>query len=169
MSRTAAARTTTNADADLPLADSIGAAVRFTHRAFADDLQARLAAHEVNVGMWYFLRALWESDGITQRELSRVVGVSEPTTVQQLKKMQTGGLIERRPSASDRRKVHVYLTPRGRALRRRLLPYAIEVNAAALEGVSPGEISALRATLAKIRANLARRERARLTPASDPA
>ncbi len=47
---------------DFPLNASIGALIRFTHRAFADDLQAHLLEHRVNVGMWYFLRALWEQD-----------------------------------------------------------------------------------------------------------
>jgi DNA-binding MarR family transcriptional regulator len=143
---------------DFPLDASIGAAVRFTQRAFADDLQAYLQRHRVNVGMWYFLRALWENDGLTQRELSRLIGVSEPTTVQQLKRMQADGLIERRPSKSDRRKVHVHLTRRARILRRKLLPYAIDVNEAAVDGLTASEVAQLQHTLQKIRSNLRRRE-----------
>lgn len=149
---------------DFPLAASVGAAVRRTHRAFADDLQARLAAHAVNVGMWYFLRLLWEQDGLTQRELAGRIGVSEPTCAQQLARMARQGLIERRPSRADRRKVHVHLSPAGRALRRELLPYAAEVNAAALAGIGAREIAALRATLDKICANLAARHARRTEP-----
>ena len=143
---------------DFPLNASIGALIRFTHRAFADDLQAHLLEHRVNVGMWYFLRALWEKDGLTQRELSRLIGVTEPTALQQLRKMQADGLIERRPSQQDRRKIHIHLTRRGRALRRKLVPYAVEVNGAALEGLAPREIEQLRMTLQKVRNNLQRRE-----------
>lgn len=142
---------------DFPLDASIGALVRFTHRAFADDLQAHLLEHRVNVGMWYFLRALWEEDGLTQRELSRLIGVTEPTALQQLRKMQADGLIERRPSQSDRRKVHIFLTRQGRSLRRKLMPYAMEVNAAALEGLDSREIRQLHQTLQKVRGNLQRR------------
>ena len=142
---------------DLPLEASIGALIRFTHRAFADDLQAHLLEHRVNVGMWYFLRALWEEDGLTQRELSRLIGVTEPTALQQLRKMEADGLIERRPSQQDRRKVHIFLTRAGRALRHTLIPYAMEVNAAALEGLDPQEIRQLHETLQKVRSNLQRR------------
>jgi DNA-binding MarR family transcriptional regulator len=148
-------------DIDFPLKDSLGALIRFTHRAFADDLQAHLSEHQVNTGMWYFLRTLWEEDGLTQRELSRLIGVSEPTTVQQLKKMEARGLVERRPSQLDRRKVHIYLTRQARALRGKLVPYAVEVNAAAIEGLSTREVEQLHRTLEKIRANLGRRYVAR--------
>jgi len=148
---------TAETDTDFPLDQSIGALIRFTHRAFAEDLQSHLSEHEVSVGMWYFLRALWEKDGLTQRELSRLIGVSEPTAVQQLRKMEAQGLIERRPSASDRRKTHIHLTRRGNALRGKLVPYAKTVNAAALDGISEREIARLRLTLDKIRANLEQR------------
>jgi MarR family transcriptional regulator, organic hydroperoxide resistance regulator len=147
---------------NFPLQESIGALIRFTHRGFADDLQAHLHEHLVNVGMWYFLRALWEQDGLTQRELSRAIGVSEPTTVQQLRKMEDQGLIERRRSSNDRRKTHIFLTRKARGLRRKLIPYAREVNDAALENISSLEIDRLRATLEKIRNNLRRREAARV-------
>ena len=148
--------TQTNA-IDFPLEASIGALIRFTHRAFADDLQAHLLEHRVNVGMWYFLRVLWEEDGFTQRELSRLIGVTEPTALQQLRKMQADGLIERRPSQHDRRKVNIFLTREGRLLRRKLMPYAMEVNAAALEGLDQREITQLHETLHKVRDNLQRR------------
>ena len=151
-------------DIEYPLAASVGAAIRFTHRAFAQDLQAHLAEHHVNVGMWFFLRTLWEEDGLTQRELSRRVGAMEPTTVQQLRKMEDLGLIVRRRSTADRRKVHVHLTRAARALRRQLLPYAVDVNAAALAGLKVHEIEALQATLAKIRNNLQQRQSAREKP-----
>ena len=140
-----------------PLKASIGALVRFTHRAFTDDLQAHLLEHRVNVGMWYFLRALWEEDGLTQRELSRLIGVTEPTALQQLRKMQAKGLIERRPSHSDKRKVHIFLTPEGRSLRRKLMPYVMEVNEVALAGLNAREIRHLREILSKVRDNLQRR------------
>jgi hypothetical protein len=59
---------------------------RFAHlvkdatRALVRALQRRLAAFDVPFGHWAFLRILWESDGLTQRELSREAGVMEPTT-----------------------------------------------------------------------------------------
>jgi DNA-binding MarR family transcriptional regulator len=139
---------------DYPLAFSIGSAIRTTHRHFAQELQERLAPYDIPIGMWYFLRALWEEDGLTQRQLSQRVGSMEPTTVEQLRNMERRGYVERRRSLDDRRKIHVHLTESGRALKIDLMPFAIDVNRLALDGLSDGEIGFLRLILERIRANL---------------
>lgn len=142
---------------DFPMEQSIGAQVRRTARLFAQDLQAALAPHDVPVGMWYFLRVLWEEDGLTQREISERVGATAPTSVEQLRNIEARGWILRKPSAQDRRKLHFHVTLEGRALERRLLFYAAEVNAAALAGLTEGEIGFLRLALLRIQENLGRR------------
>ncbi|HXE03592.1 MAG TPA: MarR family transcriptional regulator [Methyloceanibacter sp.] len=147
-----------------PLEHSVGYLVRVTHRSFAQDLQAYLTPHEIPIGMWYFLRALWQEDGLTQRELSQRVGAMEPTTVEQLKNMERRGFVERRRSAADRRKIHIFMTEEGRALSSRLLPYAMEVNAVALDGLTEGEIGFLRLVLARIKHNLDARQGQRGLP-----
>ena len=45
-----------------PPDQSVGYLLRDTHRAFMRILQTRIAADNVTVGMWFFLRALWEED-----------------------------------------------------------------------------------------------------------
>lgn len=151
-------------EAHHPLDFSVGYLLRVTHRCFAQDLQRHLAPYDVPMGMWYFLRALWQENGLTQRELSRRVGSMEPTTVEQLKNMERRGFIERRRSTDDRRKIHVSLTPEGRALVRGLLPFAEAVNAKALEGLSEGEIGFLRLVLSRMKKQFEAREAA--TPAT---
>src|SRR6187401_2347818 len=84
-------------------------------------LQVRLAAHYVSFGHWTFLRILWEGDGISQRELSDQAGVMEPTTFSALKAMERLGYVVRRQVGKDRKKVFVFLTPKGRALKSRLV------------------------------------------------
>jgi DNA-binding MarR family transcriptional regulator len=137
-----------------PMEHSVGSAVRLTHRGFAQALQDSLAPYDIPVGMWYFLRVLWEEDGLTQRELSKRSGSMDSTTVEQLKNMENAGYILRRRSTEDRRKIHVYLTPKGRALEAKLLPFAVAVNNRALQGLNDGEIGFLRLVLSRIRANL---------------
>jgi len=160
-------------DVDYPLAFSIGSAIRTTHRQFAQDLQDRLAPYDIPVGMWYFFRALWEEDGLTQRELSQRVGSMEQTTVEQLRNMERRGYIERRRSVDDRRKMHVHLTSAGLALKNQLMPFAIDVNRVALQGLSEGEVGFLRLVLARIRSNLdahlSRPRRPEAAPALDKA
>ena len=141
---------------DLPPAQSVGYLVREAHRAFLRALAARISRHRVSIGMWYFLRALWEQDGITQRELSHRVRMMEPTTAAALESMERAGLIRRKRNTKDRRKINIHLTDRGRGLREVLIPGAIEVNRVALEGLPPDAIAKLRDHLSLITRNLDR-------------
>jgi DNA-binding MarR family transcriptional regulator len=52
--------------------------------------------------------------------------------------------------------MHVFLTPKGRALERKLVPLAVEVNRRAVAGVRPAEIAATRRTLRAVLDNLER-------------
>ncbi len=140
----------------LPPSRSVGYLVRQTHRAFTRSLQARIAPHGVSVGMWFFLRALWQEDGISQRELSHRVGMMEPTTASALNTMERRGFVRRLRNRTDRRILNVFLTERGRALKRELLPLAAEVNEVALRGVAADEVARVRAVLGKLQANLDR-------------
>jgi DNA-binding MarR family transcriptional regulator len=135
---------------------SLGYLVRDTFRAFTRELESRIVAEaEVSIGHWYFLRALWEEDGLNQRELSRRVGMMEPTTVTAVNGMEAKGLVRRDRDAADRRKMNVFLTPEARRLKNRLLPCAKAVNELAAQGLSESEVAALRALLERVRGNLA--------------
>src|SRR6188474_1271077 len=140
--------------------DRLAHLVKDATRALVRALQTRLAAHNVSFGHWTFLRILWEGDGLTQRELSEEAGVMEPTTFTALKAMERLGYIARRQVGGDRKKVYVFLTPRGRALKRDLVPLAEEVNAAAARGVRKADIAVTRAVLLAIIENLAREDAA---------
>src|SRR3954451_24656235 len=79
----------------LPLDRSVGYQIRQTHRLVQRALQARIGQHGVTLGMWYYLRVLWELDGLTRRELSRMVGTMEPTTLSALASMEKEGFVRR--------------------------------------------------------------------------
>ena len=70
------------------------------------------------------------------------------------------GLITRRRAPGNKKNLYVYLTPKGRALKRKLVPLAQEVNAVAVEGVSDRKVEHTRQTLLAIIENLARDEAA---------
>jgi DNA-binding MarR family transcriptional regulator len=138
--------------------DRMAHLVKDATRALVRSLQTRLATHGVPFGHWTFLRILWESDGLTQRELSREAGVMEPTTFVALRAMESRGYIVRRQLAGNRRKMHIFLTARGRALKRTLVPLAEAVNRVAVRGVTSADIAATRRTLMAMLVNLAREE-----------
>lgn len=135
--------------------NSIGYLTRIAFRAFSRALEVRTTPHGVSSGQWRFLRVLWREDGITQRELSRRVGMREPTTVIALKSLERSGFVTRKKSEEDRRKVHVFLTPQARTLEAVLLPAVAEVNDVALAGLTPAEIDTLRKALSMVGRNLA--------------
>jgi DNA-binding MarR family transcriptional regulator len=137
-----------------PLENSTGYLLRKTHRSFARAMQQQIAQRGVTIGMWYFLRILWEEDGLTQRELSQRIEMMEPTTATALRNMEERNLVRRVRNATDKRKVNIYLTEEGLALREVLLPHAQAVNDTALAGVSPEDLACFRRVLCQMRTNL---------------
>jgi DNA-binding MarR family transcriptional regulator len=119
-------------------------------------LQWRLAAHGVSFGHWTFLRILWARDGLTQRELSDQAGVTAPTTVAAIRAMEKLGYVTRSQTSANRKNIYVHLTPKGRALRAKLVPLAEEVNEIGLRGVSGEERAATQRTLLAIIDNMSR-------------
>jgi MarR family transcriptional regulator, organic hydroperoxide resistance regulator len=134
--------------------DRMAHAVKDLLRMIQRAMQIRLAAHSVSIGHWVFLRILWEREGITQRELSELAGVSEPTTYSALLSMEKVGYITRHKVPSNMRNLSVCLTPEGRALKGVLVPLAEEVNAVAMGDLSAQEVAQFRQTLVRMIANL---------------
>jgi len=136
--------------------DRLAHLIKDATRGLVRALQMRLAEHAVSFGHWTFLRILWESDGLTQRELSVQAGLMEPTTFSALKAMEKLGYIVRRQRPDNRKNVHVFLTPKGRALKAKLVPLAEEVNEIAVRGISATDVAATRRALLAMIENLAR-------------
>jgi MarR family transcriptional regulator, organic hydroperoxide resistance regulator len=141
---------------DFPPAQSSGYLVRDAHRAFQRLLEKRIAPYGVTRGQWYFLRVLWNEDGLSQRELSARVGMMEPTTVIALRSMEKSGLIRRVRSADDKRKTHVWLTPKAKRMRGKLLQVARTITDEAETGVAREDLAVLRRILPRLTANLDR-------------
>ena len=138
--------------------------MRDVARAQMRALQVRLTAHGVSFGHWTFLRILWIQDGLTQRELSDLAGVMEPTTFSAVRAMEGMGLIERRQLEGNRKNVHVFLTPQGRALEKLLVPLAEDVNRASVRGIPERSVAIVRKSLLKMIENLADEEASQSEP-----
>lgn len=136
--------------------DRMAHLVKDTTRSFLRSLQVRLAAYDVSLGHWTFLRILWERDGITQRELSQEAGLMEPTTFVALRAMEELGYITRDRLPENRKNIYVHLTSKGRALKKKLVPLAEEVNALAMKGLKVADVDTTRRCLLVMLDNLAR-------------
>ena len=138
--------------------DRLAHLIKDATRSLVRGLQIRLAEYDVSFGHWAFLRVLWERDGLTQRELSEAAGVMEPTTYTALKAMETLGYVERRHLPGNNKNMHVYLTRSGKALKKKLVPLAEEINAIGTRGLEDDEIQTARKVLLTIITNMAENE-----------
>lgn len=141
-------------DTDFPLELSVGYQVRQTHRALQRFLQLKIEPYDVTLGTWYFLRALWHEDGLTQRELSRRIGTKEPTTLAAIENMARRGLVRRVRDKTDRRKWHIRLTPKAHEMKKELIPLAREVVSSAVLGLGTRNVQELLTSLVEIQNNI---------------
>lgn len=140
---------------DEGLDDRLAHLIKDATRALVRALQIRLIEYDVSFGHWTFLRILWEEDGITQRALSEAAGVMEPTTYSALTGMEKLGYVERRQSPENKKNMYVFLTEQGRALEKKLVPLAIEVNEISMRGTNEEDIRTTRKVLLGMIKNLA--------------
>ena len=138
--------------------DRLAHLVKDATRGLLRALQIRLTSYGVSFGHWAFLRILWENDGLTQRQLSEQAGLMEPTTSSALTALEKLGYVRRRQMPDNRKNVYVFITPKGRALKARLVPLAERVNEIAVQGATAAEISVTRKTLLLMVENLAQDE-----------
>lgn len=134
--------------------DSLPQIIRDVNRGFARAVQGRIASFGISMGHWFFLRALWIEDGLTQRELSQRAGMMEPTTVTAINAMERQDLVRRVRNHHDRRKVNVFLTDRGRALQHEVLPSVAGVATGAVQGLPADEVTRAVELLRKVGLNL---------------
>lgn len=120
---------------DLPFEDSIAAISRSIFRQFTKSLEFRVAKENITLGMFLYLRIMNEHDGITQGEISRILGIRGPTASKVIEVLEQRGWVLRVRSQEDKRRATLFLTKVGGELRQRLIQYAIEVQDLALEGV----------------------------------
>ena len=113
-----------------------------------------MSSFGVSTGQWPLLLQLWEQDGLSQKNLSRKVGIEEATTTNTIKRMERDGLIHRSRSSKDRREIIVYLTQKGHELKDDLLPFVQEVNALSTHGMAPQDKARLNSLLSYIIARL---------------
>jgi DNA-binding MarR family transcriptional regulator len=97
----------------------------------------RIAHLGITPDQFTILRWLLESDpqGVTQRELTRMM-LSDPNTITSiLKRMESSRLIQRRTDAADRRANRIRLTPHGRAKYHTARAFAVQLQQQVLDSL----------------------------------
>ena len=136
------------------LDDSVGYMLSVTERRMIPFLKTCLMSEGIGYGIWYFLRVLWEEDGLSQKELTYRTGFTQPTSVEAVRTMKRRGLVRVADDPRDARQMRIYLTQAGRDIKDELLPKVARINDIALAGVSETDLEMLRNVLRKIRLNM---------------
>jgi MarR family transcriptional regulator, organic hydroperoxide resistance regulator len=105
--------------------------------------QRHLAAKGVRFSVWRLLVSLVGTNGLTIGELADELLLQQPTVTKIVDRLVTDGLVARRSSPGDRRRVIVDLTPRGSALVRVLRKEAEQHQNAVLAAYSKSEVETL--------------------------
>jgi DNA-binding MarR family transcriptional regulator len=135
---------------DVPIPLGVSHHLRRAHNALRAQITQNLDRHDISMKHFHFLKALQFEDGITQVELSRRVGVERATVTVVVEELEQLGYVRRTRNKTDRRKMHVFLTPKGRRTRAALAETIAAAQDVALVGISAEEYEMFKRLLDKI-------------------
>jgi len=100
------------------------------HRAFKE--------HGVNITpeQWAVLNILWKEDGRTQKEIAEKVFKDASNLTRMLDLLEKEDLIERRRHENDRRSYRIFLTKKGKDIKKKLIPIWKKSNEDSLKRLS---------------------------------
>jgi MarR family transcriptional regulator, transcriptional regulator for hemolysin len=99
---------------NLTLQERFSKALHTTAQAWKQALDARLRHLGVSQAGWLTIATIAKTQvSLSQSELAQIQSVEGPTMVAMIDRLVKAGLVERRPSAEDRRVNHIALTPAG--------------------------------------------------------
>jgi MarR family transcriptional regulator, organic hydroperoxide resistance regulator len=137
--------------------DSLGLLLRVAMSGLRKAFKEQLAERDIPWSMWYYLRVLWENDGLSQKELIAKVGMLQPNAVSSIKAMQERNFVTVERDETDLRRTCIRLTPEGRELETLLLPKVRDrVEGVAFRDFDERERETLIALLARVCGNVTR-------------
>lgn len=133
------------------LPELVGYNLRRAQIAVFRDFAESVGELGVTPGQFGVLELIASNPGLSQSALARALGVDRSTIVGVLDRLQEAGLVERRPSARDRRSHALHLSDRGVAQAARMRRAIAEHEARVLNGLDAEEKAALLELLGRIR------------------
>ena len=141
---------------DLTLEDQLCFSLYATSMAINRIYKPLLDELGITYPQYLVLSVLWEEDGRTVGAIAERLSLESSTITPLLKRLEAGSLITRSRQADDERRVSVWLTDRGRALKQdsRCLGEALFARA----GLPAEELVALNRQIQRLRAAITNRE-----------
>ncbi|MCX4091883.1 MarR family winged helix-turn-helix transcriptional regulator [Nocardia sp. alder85J] len=117
-------------------------------RAMTAVYRTELDALGLTYPQYLVMLALWEHDGLTVGELCGTLSLDSGTLSPLLKRLEAAGLVQRRRSAEDERRVAITLTETGRRMREDACEVPLRI--AASTGMSREDMETLRDSLQRL-------------------
>jgi MarR family transcriptional regulator for hemolysin len=136
---------------EVPIGLAVATAGRAVERAFDEELAAAGGSRP----NWLILLAVVSGSGSTQGELAGRVGITGPTLVHHLDRLEAAGLLTRRVDPANRRVRSLALTAAGKRTFLRLRDAAAAFDARLRDGLSAADLTRLRTALATMQGNIA--------------
>jgi DNA-binding MarR family transcriptional regulator len=135
----------------MPLADDVGFLLSRASGLTVRATNAALLAHGLRVRQYAVLALTADAkDGVSQRDLAEELGLDPSQVVLLVDELTASGLVERRPSPTDRRAKLVGATANGRRVRTRAEASAGAAIAAQLDVLTVAEQGALKDLLQRL-------------------
>ena len=95
-----------------------------------------------------------KKDGLSQRELAKILNIKPPTVNVSVQRLEKAGFLYKKPDEKDQRVTRIYLTEKGKETKAKALERIHKNEAEMLEGFSEAEQCLLRRFLEQILANI---------------
>lgn len=107
-----------------PLDNFIGFNLRLAQEASFEVFARHTAAPHLKPGRFATLLIIEENPGLSQMDLARAIARDKSSVTPLIRSLCEDGLVERRPSETDRRSITLWLTAAGKEALRSLLAHA---------------------------------------------
>lgn len=95
-----------------------------------------------------------KKDGLSQRELAKILNIKPPTVNVSVQRLEKAGFLYKKPDEKDQRVTRIYLTEKGKETKAKALERIHKNEAVMLEGFSEAEQCLLRRFLEQILVNI---------------
>lgn len=148
--------------ARFPLEDSFGILVSDVSRLMRKEFDRRVRGTGLSRAQWGVIIQLSRFEGINQATLADLMDVEPISLVPLLDKLQSAGIVERRPNPNDRRAYRLFLSEKSAPLLEQLEVIASDFRAEMMAGISDETQSQLIDALLTVKANLTKKPVAEL-------
>ena len=95
-----------------------------------------------------------KKDGLSQRELAKILHIKPPTVNVSIQRLEKAGFLYKKPDEKDQRVTRIYMTEKGKEIKAKALERIHKNEAVMMEGFSEAEQCLLRRFLEQILVNI---------------